>query len=257
MSNRPTHKTPASTRVRQASNAGRGGTTWLWVGLVVVIVVAGVVAVLVGRSSDSGSGSGGSASPSGGTVVPNGDLDFGSVDVQGDKVADLPSSGTDPAVGQTIPTVIGETFDTSRVTIAPGGKPQVIMAVAHWCPHCQAEVPRIQQWLDQNGMPSDVQLTTVATANTDARPNFPAGPWLRKEGWSVPTLIDDKNNDAGAALGVSGFPYFVVVGADGKVVFRTSGELSIQQWEALLEAARTGQAPAGASTGGASSPANG
>jgi hypothetical protein len=37
----------------------------------------------------------------------------------------------------------------------------------------------------------------------------------------------------------------VVVDAQGKVVFRTSGELTMPQWEQLLDSARTGQAPAG------------
>jgi thiol-disulfide isomerase/thioredoxin len=217
---------------------------WLWIGLGVLVVVIGVAAIAIGRSSDSGSDSGGSASPSGGTVVPNGDLEYGSLDVTGTALPMAPDAGgTDTAIGQTIPTVDGQTFDGSKITIGPDGKPQVILVVAHWCPHCQAEVPRIQDWLDTNGMPDDVKLTAIATANTDQRTNFPAGPWLRKESWSVPTLLDDKNNDAGAALGVSGFPGFIVVGADGKVVYRTSGEITMDQWEQLLQAARTGTAP--------------
>jgi thiol-disulfide isomerase/thioredoxin len=131
------------------------------------------------------------------------------------------------------------------VTISPGGTPKVIMGIAHWCPHCQAEVPRIQDWLDQNGMPADVELVAVATSNDPSRTNFPAAPWLRKEGWSVPTMLDDKENAAALGLGVTGFPAFIVVDKDGKVVFRTSGEITMAQWESLLEAARTGTAPTG------------
>ena len=247
MSNKPTRQSSASSKVRAASRSGGSNTTWLWVGLVAVIVVIGVVAVLIGRSSDSGSSNGGSASPSGGTVVPNGSLDYGSIDVTGTPLPAAPEAGSgavDTALGQTIPTIKGATFDESSMTISADGQPQVIMAVAHWCPHCQAEVPVIQKWLDDNGMPSDVQLTAVATSNDPTRVNFPAGPWLRKEGWSVPTMIDDKDSRAAQALGVGGFPSFTVVDKDGKVVFRTSGEITIAQWESLLEAARTGQAPA-------------
>jgi thiol-disulfide isomerase/thioredoxin len=248
VSNRPSRSPSASARVRQASKAGGGGnTTWLWVGLVVLVVVVGLVAVMVSRSSDSSNAAkGGSASPSGGTVVPNGDLDYGSVDVQGTALPTDSQSTTianDPAAGQPIPTITGQTFDGSPITVAPDGQPQVVMVVAHWCPHCQAEVPRIQQWLDDNGMPPDVQLTTIATANDPSRGNFPAGDWLRGQGWSVPTMIDDKNSDAGAAMGVGGFPYFVVVGADGNVVMRASGEITMDQWQQILDAARTGQAP--------------
>ncbi len=243
MSNKPSSKPQASAKVRAASGSGRGTSIWLWVGLVGLIVVVGIVAILVGRSSDSGSDSGGSASPSGGTVVPNGDLEYGAVEVQGTALPAAATTGTDTAVGLTIPTVKGITFDESSVTISPDGKPKVIMGVAHWCPHCQAEVPRIQDWLDQNGMPADVELVALATSNDPTRTNFPAAPWLRKEGWSVPTMLDDKDNAAAQGLGITGFPAFIVVDKDGKVVFRTSGEITTAQWESLLEAARTGTAP--------------
>jgi thiol-disulfide isomerase/thioredoxin len=244
VSNKPSRQSSHSAKVRAASGSGRSNTMWWWIGLGVLVVVIGVVAIAVGTSSDSGSNSGGTASASGGTVVPNGDLDYGSLDVIGTALPAAPDAGgTDTAIGQEIPTIQGQTFDGSKLTISPDGKPQVILVVAHWCPHCQAEVPRIQDWLNTNGMPDDVQLTTLATANNDQRTNFPAGPWLRKEGWTVPTVIDDKNSDGMAALGVTGFPSFIVVGADGKVVFRTSGEITMAQWEQLLESARTGTAP--------------
>lgn len=243
MSNKPSRQSSHSAKVRAASNSGGSNTLWWWIGLGVLVVVVAVVAIAVGTSSDSGSDSGGSASPSGGTVVPNGDLEFGAVEVQGTPLPVAPQSGADPAVGLTIPTVKGITFDESPVTISADGKPKVILAIAHWCPHCQKEVPLIQEWLDANGMPSDVDLVAVATGNDESAVNFPAGDWLRKEGWSVPTLLDDKEDTAGKGLGVSGYPGFTVVGADGKVVFRTSGEISMAQFEQLLEAARTGTAP--------------
>lgn len=245
MSNKPSRKSSSSAKVRAASRSGGSNTTWLWVGLVVMIVVIGVVAVLVGRSSDSASNDGGRASPSGGTVVPNGDLDYGAVEVEGTPLPTATDAATaDAAVGQTIPTIKGETFDASALTISADGRPQIVMAVAHWCPHCQREVPQIQDWLDTNGTPSDVQLVAVATSNDSTAVNFPAGDWLRKEGWSVPTMVDDQDNRAAQALGVAGFPTFIVVDESGAVVYRTSGEITIDQWEALLESARTGVAPA-------------
>jgi len=242
VSNRPGAKKSASQRVRAASNAGkRRSTAWIWIGIVAVVVVVGVFAIAVGRGSGT---SGGGASPSGGTVVPNGNLDFGQVAVSGTALTPKPDSGTDPAIGQTIPTVTGQQFDGKQLTIAPDGKPHIIMVVAHWCPHCQAEVPRVQKWLNASEMPADVELVNVATSNDSARGNFPAADWLRREKWSVPTIVDDKANQAGTALGVSGFPYFLVTNAEGKVIYRTSGEITEEQWNALLEAARTGTPPA-------------
>ena len=241
MSNRPGKSTSASQRVRAASNAGQGkSTAWIWIAIVVVVVVVGVVAVVAGRGS---SAKGGSASPSGGTIVPNGKLDYGQVAVSGTNLSPMPDSGADPMVGTVIPSVTGQQFDGKQLTIAADGKPHIIMVVAHWCPHCQAEVPRIQGWLNASGMPTDVELVTVATSNDPAKGNFPAADWLRAQKWSVPTIVDDKQSQAGAAFGVSGFPYFIVTDAQGKVVYRTSGEKTEAEWNALLAAARTGKAP--------------
>ncbi len=243
MSNRPGKSKSASQRVRAASNAGKGkSTAWIWIAIVGVVIAVGIVAIVAGRGSSS---SGGGASPSGGTVVPSGNLDYGQIAVGGTALTPVPDSGADPMVGTVVPSVTGQQFDGKQLTIAPNGKPQIIMVVAHWCSHCQAEVPRIQKWLDKDGMPADVDLVTVATSNDPAKGNFPAADWLRREKWSVPTIVDDKQSQAGSAYGVSGFPYFIVTNAQGKVVFRTSGEITEAQWNALLEAAKTGTAPAG------------
>ena len=242
MSNRPGKSKSASQRVRAASNAGKGkSTAWIWIAIVGVVIAVGIVAIVAGRGTSS---SGGSASPSGGTVVPSGKLDYGQVVVSGTALTPKPDSGADPMIGTVVPSVTGQQFDGKQLTISADGKPQIIMVVAHWCSHCQAEVPRVQKWLDKDGMPADVELVTVATSNDPAKGNFPAADWLRREKWSVPTIVDDKQGQAGAALGVSGFPYFIVTDAQGKVVYRTSGEITEDQWNALLVAARTGKAPA-------------
>lgn len=227
MSNRPTRKTSASSRVRDARNAAETSrTTWVFVtvgGLLAVVLLAVLIA------TNTGTGSAGKA--------------FGTVEVSGDPLPQLGSvEGGDPAVGLTIPSLTGEKFDDTSITIAPDGKPMVIMMLAHWCPHCQAEVPRIQKWLNDNGTPDDVELVAIASGTNEARPNFPPGKWLKREKWSVPTMVDSKESTAGNALGLSGFPYFVAVDSQGRVVERTSGELSEQQWEALIDAARSGAA---------------
>jgi thiol-disulfide isomerase/thioredoxin len=241
VSNRPSQTKSASQRVRAASNAGKSrSTTWIWVGLVALIAVVGIVAIVAGRSSGS---AGGGKSPSGGTVVPNGKLDYGTVSVQGTNLPQMPDSGADPAIGLTVPTVAGQQLDGKQLTITPDGTPKIIMGVAHWCPHCQKEVPLIQSWLDADGMPSGVSLVTVATGNDPKKVNFPAADWLRTEKWSVPTIVDDKVSTAGAAFGVKSYPYFLVTDGQGKVLYRTSGELTKAQWDALLATAKSGVAP--------------
>lgn len=245
MSNRPSRKPMASQRVKQAQAAADGRRTWWIVGAVAVVVgVALLLAVILGQGSDDPEG--GAASPSGGTVVPSGDLSFGEPSTSGTPpLAQLPADGAgnpaaDPAVGAVAPTVSGQTFDGSGVSIANDGKPKVALFLAHWCPHCQREVPRVQDWLDENGMPSDVEVVSVATGTSADRANYPPGAWLRRDGWSVPTIVDDAAGTVGQAYGLSGFPFFVALDADGKVVVRASGELDEAGWEQLLEAARTG-----------------
>ncbi len=241
MSNRPGKSKSASQRVRAASNSGKGkSTSLIWVAIVGVVIAVGIVAIVAGRGTSS---SGGGASPSGGTIVPNGNLEYGQVVVSGTALTPKPDSNGDPMVGTVFPTVTGQQFDGKQMTIAPNGKPHIIMVVAHWCSFCRNEVPRIQKWLNASGMPAGVDLVTVATSNNPTKGNFPAGDWLRREEWSVPTIVDDKQNQAGDALGVSGFPYFVVADAQGKIVYRTSGAITEDQWNALLEAARTGKSP--------------
>lgn len=183
------------------------------------------------------------SSSSGGTVVPTGSTDYGTVEATGAALPPLLDGVVDPALGDTIPMVTGQQFDGSSIVIGASGKPQIILGIAHWCPHCQREVPIIQKWLNDNGMPSDVDLAAISTSAGDSKPNWPADAWLTEEGWTIPTLADDQQGTAASAFGVSGFPYILVVDADGKVVYRTSGEKTVEQWEAIVESARSGTPP--------------
>lgn len=152
--------------------------------------------------------------------------------------------GDDTAVGAAAPEVRGASFDGAPVEITNDGRPKVLAFLAHWCPHCQREVPVLVDWLRANGNPEGVDLYGIATSTTPERPNYPPSAWLEREGWRVPTLVDDADGTTARAFGLSGFPFFVAVDRDGHVVARTSGELSPSQFEALLEQARTGDAAA-------------
>ena len=154
------------------------------------------------------------------------------------------TSAGDDAVGKTIPTVSGTTLDDKPITIKADGKAKIIMFVAHWCPHCQREVPLIATHLETSPMPADVELVMVSTAVDKTRGNWPPSKWLESAGWKLPVMADSAESTAGHAYGLQSFPYFVVVDKDGKVVFRTSGEITVEQFDQLVKAAQTGQAPA-------------
>ena len=73
-----------------------------------------------------------------------------------------------------IPTLTGQSlFDGSDMTIAPTGKPQAIVFLAHWCPHCQAEVPRIVA-LAKAGKLDGIDVVGVATGRRTDSPELSA-----------------------------------------------------------------------------------
>ena len=154
--------------------------------------------------------------------------------------------GQDIAFGWDAPLISGSDWKGNPVTIDPSdGRPKLIVFLAHWCPHCQTEVPEVQAWLNETGGSSEVDLYGVATSINPSRPNWPPGDWLENEGWTSPTIMD-KNNRASIAYGLSAFPYWVALNSEGKVVFRIAAgigiegllglqQLSIQSMEELEE----------------------
>jgi cytochrome c biogenesis protein CcmG, thiol:disulfide interchange protein DsbE len=189
-----------------------------------VVVAMAAVSVLIGLAAGSGDKT--SAASQTGTV-----------EVAGRGLPPFQSPAADPAVGQPAPEILGQGFDGRRLDIVADGAPKVVVFLAHWCPHCQAEVPRIVDWLAV-APPRDVELVAVSTAVDRARPNYPPSAWLEREGWTVPTVADDPDGTAARAFGLTSYPFFVAVGADGAVRARISGELTVAQLEALVETAR-------------------
>jgi cytochrome c biogenesis protein CcmG/thiol:disulfide interchange protein DsbE len=142
------------------------------------------------------------------------------------KPSDAIGSADDPAIGMTAPRLTGQGFDGQKVVIANDGKPRLVLFVAHWCPHCQREVPLIVD-LAERGKLDGIEVDTVTTNTSENYPNYPPSKWLKREHWPFsPVLADDGKFRAFTAFGGSAFPYFVLVGADGKVVGRAEGEVS-------------------------------
>jgi len=141
-------------------------------------------------------------------------------------------AGSDEAIGTPIPEVEGRNFAGDPVAIENNGEPKLLLFLAHWCPHCQAEVPVVQSWLEAKGAPQGIELISVSTGVDEGAPNYPPSAWLINEGWSVPVIADDEASSVGEAFGVGGYPYFVFVDSDGSVAQRASGELPIEAIEA-------------------------
>lgn len=209
-----------TTRNKRTQTKSKPPAKKLPVGWIAAGVLAFALAVAMGLSLGDTSDSG---------------PEFGSPAVTGEPLEVLVEAMADPAIGRAIPAVSGADFDGARVSISPDDGPQAIVFLAHWCPHCQAEVPEVQQWVDQGGLPHGVSLMSVATAIDDNRPNYPSSAWLDREGWTAPVLVDDEAGSVWQAFGGSAFPYWVFVNADGTVAARTSGNLSVETLAGAME----------------------
>ncbi|HEV8299186.1 MAG TPA: TlpA disulfide reductase family protein [Acidimicrobiales bacterium] len=228
MSNRPNPRTRRPAPARPGTGdapAPRSSRVPLLIGLGVVLVIAVVIAIVASAGDDTnGKDAAGLSQTQPATIT-------------GTALVQLPGSGTDPAVGKAAPQVDGLAFDGTPVTIKNDGKPKLVAFVAHWCPHCQREVPVITKWLADNGMPSDVALYAVATATSSDNPNYPPSAWLAREKWPITTMADTSDDSVAAAFGLSAYPYFVAIDAKGNVAARTTGELTTTQLQQLLSIA--------------------
>ncbi len=202
-----------------APSSSNAKTLLIW--LAGAVVVIGLVAVVL-----TGAGSSGTDHP---------DL-LGAPVVTGDRLDPLLSGQADTEAGSAAPAVVGADFDGTPVRIENNGKAKMIIFLAHWCPNCQAEVPEVVHWLAANEVPADVEIISVATSISRTRENFPPSDWLERENWPVPVILDSSSSAVGNAYGVSAFPIWAMVDAEGNLVTRISGagQVDLDLWTTAL-----------------------
>jgi thiol-disulfide isomerase/thioredoxin len=193
---------------------------------VAVLAVAALLATQLSDDSDDG----GAATET--------ETEVATVEISGQPLPQLPAGDDDPAVGTPVPELSGSVLGEGDPMRIPSEGAKILIFVAHWCPHCQREVPVITDWLEENGEPEGVDLYAVSTGVDKPRGNYPPSSWLAEEGWPVETMADDADSTAASAFGLTAFPFYVVTDDAGDVVFRTSGELTTEQLESLVAAAR-------------------
>jgi cytochrome c biogenesis protein CcmG, thiol:disulfide interchange protein DsbE len=205
-------------------------------GLIVVIgaaivAVLALIAVVATKDSSKTSSATTDATPA---------IEIGAVDIVGGPVAPLPEdpNATDPAIGTKAPTVAGQSLDGSPVSITPGAQGTVVVFVAHWCPHCQREVPKLADWA-KDGTRNGVDIRAVSTAVNPDAPNYPPSAWLTREKFMIPTVADDEAKSTAEAFGLTSFPYFVAINSQGNVVARASGEIDEETFDGLVTQAKT------------------
>lgn len=199
-------------------------TLLLIAALVAIVAVLAVVVVLVVGGDDNDSAD----------VNP-----FRPVSVSGDPLPELSreiqdGALDDPAVGQPVPVVSGVDYEGNATIIDPATDgPTMVVLLAHWCPHCNAEIPMLNEWRDSGEIPDGLNIVGVSTGSSPDAPHFPPDEWLVEMDWQWPVLADDAPPDAESpppamgAYGGTSYPTLVFVDAAGQVVERLSGEVPI------------------------------
>ena len=139
----------------------------------------------------------------------------------------------DPTVGQAAPVIEGQRFDGSAITIGgPTEQPTMYVFLAHWCPHCNDELPELLE-LENDGELDDVEVVAISTAVASDRENYPPSAWLDDKGWAWDAMADDEQSLAIIAYGGTSFPFVVLADTDGTVLARKAGSSSaadIRTW---------------------------
>jgi len=181
------------------------------VGLAVVAVVVVVGAIALSGGNDGGGGTGPATA--------------------GDVTIDR-ASGPQLQIGDTIPAFTAPMLGGGTMTWDDYlGTPTVLAIWAPWCPHCQAELPRLSAGVD--GHPG-VQMVSVATA-IDQQPGPTPEEYLASEGLTFPVGVDDANGTILQGMGVQSFPTTYYVDPSGKVMNVTVGEVPPDQLQQILD----------------------
>lgn len=195
---------------------------------------------LAACGGDDGSTSDGGAESGGG-------IQTAPVEVTGDPLPPLPRFESDEqipqdaAVGTPAPVLAGVNFDGDPVVIdAATDGPAMVVFLAHWCPHCNNEIPEINQLRDEGRIPDGLDVIAVSTAVRSDAPNYPPSEWLVEKDWTYPVLVDGEAESdqlpppAAGAYGLTSFPFVTLVDGDGNVAARWAGERGADQIAELI-----------------------
>jgi thiol-disulfide isomerase/thioredoxin len=148
-----------------------------------------------------------------------------------------PTSGADPAVQtrMALGEITGnEYYSGAPLTVSPDGEKATVWLVwAHWCPHCQDELPELSAfWADSAEQFPNVDVVTITSSIDPTRGN-PLEAYLDGSGFTFPVLVD-QDNELATTMGTTAFPFWVVTGPDGRVLLRRPGALGLDQMAGLF-----------------------
>jgi thiol-disulfide isomerase/thioredoxin len=209
-----------------------------------LLIVVGAIVVVLGLAGIAVLASGGGGSDSAGVVDPSQTVPGGGelqqnqpVVITGTRPVTFDDTVTpDPAIGTVFPVMKGKDFNGTDITVGgPTEQPTMVAFLAHWCPHCNREVPALVELNNRNGVPANLDVVGVSTGVDASAPNYPPSQWFVDEKWPWATMADDENSSAFVNSGGSGFPYVVILDTDGKILARDSGEKTAEQLAAWIK----------------------
>jgi cytochrome c biogenesis protein CcmG/thiol:disulfide interchange protein DsbE len=185
---------PVAAREPPAPPRTRGRHTARWVGVGVLVIAAGLIAVLATR-------------PSATTV-----------------------EAQSPLVGRAAPAVAGAAVGGTHFQLARApGHYVVLNFFASWCVPCQQEGPELVTFAfqhQQSGTPAVVSVVFQDTTSS-------ARAYQRKIGVTWPTMVDP-NNAIALAYGVREDPTSFLIAPDGRVVASIVGGVTAKGLNALV-----------------------
>lgn len=214
-----------------SSSRNKGLLVALVVGLIVAIAAVLAFGITGGSNSDDATDDTTIDSSNGSSTS-----ETQPVTVVGDPLPPFDTPENDTAIGSTPPTLEGFAFDGSPMSITPGstGRATMVVFLAHWCPHCNAEIPVLIKWNESGGVPDNLDVIGVSTAVFEDRDNYPPSKWIDDKGFPWPVMADSNESDAAIAYGVTGFPTFTLIDANGKVLYRADGEKTLEELEFII-----------------------
>lgn len=208
----------AQRKKKQTQQQRKKSTTQKAVALLVV-VVALAATIAIGLSS-------GTSAPSvddGNSAIITGQ--FQEVTVDGDLLPPLPEEGADPALGTAAPVLSGYDFRGNPITVnaATDTRNTLLVFLAHWCPHCNDEVPKLIDWREKGLIPANLRVVGITTGSRNDAPNWPPSDWIEEKKWPFEVMADSEQQTAALAYGLTAYPFMAVVNAEGVVKTRFSG----------------------------------
>ncbi|WP_420466838.1 DsbE family thiol:disulfide interchange protein [Panacagrimonas sp.] len=137
-----------------------------------------------------------------------------------------PSMVPSPLIGKPVPEFALPLLDDDTVTLTPqtlAGRTVLVNFFASWCAGCQVEHPLLMKLAREQG----VELVGLAYKDEPQATQQ----WLRRHGNPYRSVAKDRDGQVGLDWGVYGVPETYVLGADGTILYKQIGPMTVQAWQ--------------------------